>query len=74
MGVGFHPPNEGIRRRKTIRGNVVTDEIVQINVKIVEKPTHAKEPRKKEKKEEKAQPKKETETQTTEATPESKQP
>src|SRR4030042_4128810 len=52
-GVGLNPPNEGIRRRKTIRGNVVTDEIVQINAKIVERPKAAKEGKKsKEKKEE----------------------
>jgi small subunit ribosomal protein S6e len=49
-GVGFNPTNEGMRRRKTIRGNVVTDEIVQINAKIVERPKTAKEG-KKEKKE-----------------------
>jgi small subunit ribosomal protein S6e len=52
-GVGLNPTNEGMRRRKTIRGNVVTDEIVQINAKIVERPKAAKEGRKsKEKKEE----------------------
>ncbi|MEM2412363.1 MAG: 30S ribosomal protein S6e [Candidatus Bathyarchaeia archaeon] len=37
-GVGFNPNREGERRRKTVRGNVITDEIVQINMKIVEKP------------------------------------
>ena len=37
-GVGFNPQNEGMRRRKTVRGNVITDEIVQVNTKIVEKP------------------------------------
>ena len=52
-GVGLNPTNEGMRRRKTIRGNVVTDEIVQINAKIVERPKAAKESKKsKEKKEE----------------------
>jgi small subunit ribosomal protein S6e len=52
-GVGLKPTNEGMRRRKTIRGNVVTDEIVQINAKIVERPKAAKEVKKsKEKKEE----------------------
>jgi small subunit ribosomal protein S6e len=52
-GVGLNPTNEGMRRRKTIRGNVVTDEIVQINAKIVERPKAAKEGKKpKEKKEE----------------------
>jgi small subunit ribosomal protein S6e len=37
-GVGFNPHNKGERKRKTVRGNVVTDEIVQVNAKIVEKP------------------------------------
>jgi small subunit ribosomal protein S6e len=63
-GVGFNPQNEGMRRRKTIRGNVITDEIVQINVKITEKPRQAKEGKKaKEKKEEKPPAQKEPEPQ-----------
>lgn len=37
-GAGFNPKNKGERRRKTVRGNVITDEIVQINMKIVERP------------------------------------
>jgi small subunit ribosomal protein S6e len=37
-GVGFNPQKAGQRKRKTVRGNVVTDEIVQINTKIIEKP------------------------------------
>ena len=37
-GVGFNPHDKGQRRRKTVRGNVITDDIVQINTKIVEKP------------------------------------
>jgi small subunit ribosomal protein S6e len=37
-GTGFNPQNKGQRRRKTVRGNVITDEIVQINTKIIEKP------------------------------------
>lgn len=32
---GFHPKNEGERRRKFVRGNTVTDEIVQINTKLI---------------------------------------
>ena len=61
-GVGFNPTTEGMRRRKTIRGNVITDEIVQVNMKIVEKPKGAKEGKKpKEKKEEKAAAPKEAE-------------
>ena len=60
-GVGFNPQHEGTRKRKTIRGNVITDEIVQINMKITEKPKQTKEAKKpKEKKEEKPAPSKET--------------
>jgi len=42
-GVGFNPKNKGERKRKTVRGNVITDEIVQVNAKIVEKPKKTKE-------------------------------
>ena len=41
-GVGFHPSKKGERKRKTLRGNVVTEAIVQINMKIVEKPKKSK--------------------------------
>ena len=44
-GVGFHPSRKGERRRKTLRGNVITEEIVQINMKIVEKPKKAEQPK-----------------------------
>lgn len=57
-GVGFNPRDEGQRRRKMVRGNVITDEIVQVNMKIVEKPKKAKEGKKKKEK----TPKKEDET------------
>jgi len=40
-GVGFQPSQRGERKRKALRGNVITDEIVQINMKIVEKPKKA---------------------------------
>jgi small subunit ribosomal protein S6e len=52
-GVGFHSKREGERRRKTLRGNVITEEIVQINMKILEKPKKAEKPKvvKKEEKE-----------------------
>ncbi len=56
-GIGFNPQHKGERRRKTVRGNVITDEIVQINMKIVEKPKRPKEKKKAKEKEEK--PKKE---------------
>jgi small subunit ribosomal protein S6e len=53
-GVGFHPSKNGERKRKTLRGNVITDSIVQINMKIVEHPKKSKkaEKSKKEKEEE----------------------
>lgn len=62
-GVGFNPQNEGIRKRKTVRGNVITDEIVQINMKITEKPKGAKEGKKTKEKKENT-PKKETKPKT----------
>lgn len=46
-GVGFNPKDKGQRRRKMVRGNVITDEIVQINMKIMENPKKAKEEKKK---------------------------
>ncbi|ALU12030.1 30S ribosomal protein S6 [Ignicoccus islandicus DSM 13165] len=33
---GFHPREHGERRRKTVRGNTITEDYVQINTKIVE--------------------------------------
>ena len=40
-GAGFSPKKKGERRRKTVRGNIITDEIAQINMKIVERPADA---------------------------------
>jgi len=37
-GVGYQPIEKGGRRRKTVRGNTITEDIVQINMKIIEKP------------------------------------
>ena len=34
-GVGFKPKVEGQRRRKMIHGNVITDDIVQVNLKSI---------------------------------------
>jgi small subunit ribosomal protein S6e len=36
-GVGFHPQRKGERQRKTVRGNIITEEIVQINMRATEK-------------------------------------
>ncbi|MEM5834762.1 MAG: 30S ribosomal protein S6e [Candidatus Aenigmatarchaeota archaeon] len=33
----FHPKKKGERRRKTVRGNTISEDIVQINCKIVKK-------------------------------------
>jgi small subunit ribosomal protein S6e len=70
-GVGFNPSDEGMRKRKTIRGNVVTDEIVQLNMRIVEKqPKQPKEGKKpKEKKEENQPEQKEPEEEPKESQP-----
>jgi small subunit ribosomal protein S6e len=36
-GVGFKPTRKGQRRRKTIRGNTLSDDIVQVNTIVVKK-------------------------------------
>ncbi len=40
-GAGFKPSKHGERRRKTVRGDIITDEIAQLNVKIIERPAGA---------------------------------
>ncbi len=34
---GFHPKFKGERKRKTVRGNTISDDIVQINMKVITK-------------------------------------
>lgn len=34
---GFHPKKKGQRKKKTVRGNTISTDIVQINVKVVKK-------------------------------------
>jgi len=60
-GVGFKPPQIGERKRKTIRGNTITEDIVQINMKIVKAPEKA-EKKEKPKKLEKKEKEEKTET------------
>lgn len=36
-GLGYHPRQKGLRKRKKVRGNIITEDIVQINLKIVSK-------------------------------------
>jgi small subunit ribosomal protein S6e len=36
--IGFHSTRKGKRKRKTMRGNVITEETFQINMRITEKP------------------------------------
>ena len=48
-GIGFHSTRKGERRRKTLRGSTITEEIVQINMKITEKPKKTKKPKQPEK-------------------------
>lgn len=33
-GIGFHPENKGVRKRKSVRGNTISPEIVLLNMKI----------------------------------------
>jgi small subunit ribosomal protein S6e len=35
-GVGFNPKRKGERRKKNVRGSLVTDQIIQVNSKVVE--------------------------------------
>ena len=38
-GIGYRAKEKGVRRRKTVRGNTITEETAQINMKIIEKPS-----------------------------------
>ncbi|MFX0169839.1 MAG: 30S ribosomal protein S6e [Candidatus Hodarchaeota archaeon] len=40
-GIGYKPRTKGERRRRRVRGNEITDEIIQVNAKIV---THGSKP------------------------------
>ncbi len=35
-GIGFHPKRKGMRKKKMVRGNTISADIVQINMKIVQ--------------------------------------
>ena len=50
-GPGFHPTLKGERRRKSIRGNTITDNVIQVNCKAIkeEKGRKKKKPKKKKK-------------------------
>ena len=34
-GIGFNPKDKGVRKRRTIRGNTISPDILQINMKII---------------------------------------
>lgn len=36
-GTGFHPTRPGVRKKKTVRGNAVSPDILQLNMKIVQR-------------------------------------
>lgn len=38
VGVGFRSREEGAKKRKLVRGNTITEEIYQVNVKKIEEP------------------------------------
>jgi small subunit ribosomal protein S6e len=60
-GIGFHPRSQGERQRKAVRGNVITEDIVQINLKILEKEKKAQKAKKPRKQKVEAEPQAETE-------------
>jgi len=35
-GPGYRPKEKGVRKRKSVRGNTISEDIVQVNTKIVE--------------------------------------
>ena len=72
-GVGFNSQKEGMRKRKTVRGNIITDEIVQINLKIVGRAKEQEESNKVKQRKRK-QPKKEAEEAPKEASPQGNAP
>lgn len=72
-GVGFNSQKKGMQKRKTIRGNIITDEIVQINLKIVGR-AKKQEEEKKVKQKKKKQPKKEADEALKEASPQGNTP
>ena len=36
-GIGFHPVRRGLRKRKNLRGNTISGDILQLNLKITQK-------------------------------------
>jgi len=36
-GVGFHPDRGGLRRRKALRGNAISPDILQVNLRITQR-------------------------------------
>ncbi len=35
-GVGFHPKRDGLRKKKSVRGNTISNDISQINMVVIE--------------------------------------
>ncbi|MFP4116491.1 MAG: 30S ribosomal protein S6e [Candidatus Aenigmatarchaeota archaeon] len=40
-GPGYRPEDSGVKRRKSVRGEVISEDIVQINAKVVERDSDA---------------------------------
>ncbi len=36
-GQGFNPKSKGIRRKKSVRGNEISDKIIQVNAKVIDR-------------------------------------
>jgi len=37
-GIGYNPEDDGIRKKKRVRGDTITEDIVQINTKVLSEP------------------------------------
>ena len=35
-GIGYHPKADGVKKRKTVRGNTIAEDIVQINTVVTQ--------------------------------------
>lgn len=75
---GFHPRLKGERRRKTVRGDTISQDLMQINVKVVKKGEKSLEEiaptKKKEEKQKEQKPEEKTKEQKVEEKPEEEKP
>jgi small subunit ribosomal protein S6e len=34
-GIGFHPEDKGVRKRRNVRGNTISPDIIQLNMRVI---------------------------------------